>query len=1171
MKLFTAVAHSLESYGRMIQNIRLHNTPLLCVGLSAIHKAHFLYAASEDLDCPILLLCQDDLAAARLTADINAMAGNSKELACLFPSRDFCYRQMETISGEYEQQRLGVLSRIQAGEVRIVVASAQAAASRTISPEQLQKGTFQLSVEPGKGEQMTMEQLVVRLSESGYIRRDQVDGVCQYSVRGGILDIFPPKESNPVRIEFWGDDVDTISYFELDSQRRTDSIDTLSISPAREVLFEDGELQEKLRRLIDSLGNRKATENAKAILQKDLDRIESGLELDSYDKYFPLTGRFTTLLDYFQDAAVFFSEYTDMKETLRAQWVQFQEDMKVLLEEGQLCKGLDSYQLSPEMLELSLKEHCCIYLETFAHGGFGTLKDVINLSPLQNSGWNGDLKLLKSDLDPLLEQGYCCCIFAGTDKAAQNLASDLVRMGIPASYEKDLKAIKYRKVFVLAGTLSTGFEYPEIRFSLTTTLRATSLPTKKAKKRKGEEIRSLSDLTVGDYVVHVTHGIGIFDGIHKLELQGVIKDYIKIRYAGSDTLYVPVTQLDLVSKYIGPREDSHIKLNRLHSTEWQKTRQKVKKAVDEMADELIALYAKRMSVKGYAFSPDDEMQRDFEDHFEYQETDDQLRCIREIKEDMERPVPMERLLCGDVGFGKTEVALRAAFKCVLDGKQCAILCPTTILAWQHYQTLVSRMGNFPVNVELLSRFRSPKEQKEIMNKLERGLIDIVVGTHRLVSKDVHFKDLGLAIIDEEQRFGVAHKERFKEMLASVDMLTLSATPIPRTLNMAMSGIRDMSVIEEAPQNRHPIQTYVLEHDTGVVIEALRKELRRGGQAYYLHNNTETIDACAGKIQQMIPEARIAVAHGKMSEEALSRVWRQLMEQEIDILVCTTIIETGVDVSNCNTLIIEDADRLGLSQLYQLRGRVGRSSRRAYAYFTFQRGKVLTEVATKRLNAIREFTKFGSGFRIALRDLEIRGAGNILGTRQHGHMEAVGYDMYLRLLSEAVAEKQGKAPEIRSTAECLVDIQLEAHIPESYIENLAQRIDIYRKIASIITEEDGMDLIDELIDRFGEPPASVKGLIDVALLRNTAARFGFTEITQKGQMLHLIPEKLDVNIAAMLNMMLKGRCIVVSGQTPYIGVKIVGSAMDTLREVMKTLQGFKDGNLMEQLKSGKAPQ
>ncbi len=1158
MKLFTAVAHSLESYGRMIQNVRLRNTPFLCVGLSAIHKAHFLYAAVDDLQMPMLVLCQDDLAAARLTADLNAMAGNGKEIAFLYPSRDFAYRQMESISTDYEQQRLGVLSRIQAGSAPIVVASATAAASRTIAPQLLKNGTFCISTDPDINEPMSMEQLIERLTAAGYARRPQVDGVSQFSVRGGILDLFPPKETNPVRIEYWGDEIDTISYFELDSQRRTESLQTLSITPASEVLFAPGELEEKLEQLIHSLGNRKQTAPAKETLQKDLDRLRSGLELDSLDKYFPLTGGFSCLLDYFADAAIFLSEYTDLKETMRAQWWQYQEDIKTLLEEGQLCKGLDSFSLSPEQLEQKLSDHRVVYLETFAHGGFGSLKDVINLSPLQNSGWNGDLKLLKSDLDPLLEQGYCCCVFAGTDKAAQNLAADLERMGLPASYEKDLKAIKYRKVFVLAGTLSTGFEYPEIKFSLTTTIRSYALPTKKAKKRKGEEIRSLSDLTEGDYVVHVTHGIGIFAGIHKLELQGVVKDYIKIKYAGSDILYVPVTQLDLVSKYIGPREDAHIKLNRLHSTEWQKTRQKVKKAVDEMADELIALYAKRMSVKGYAFSPDDEMQRDFEEHFPYQETDDQLRCAKEIKEDMEKPVPMERLLCGDVGFGKTEVALRAAFKCVLDGKQCAILCPTTILAWQHYQTLIERMGNFPVNVELLSRFRSAKEQKEIMNKLERGLIDIVVGTHRLVSKDVHFKDLGLAIIDEEQRFGVAHKERFKEMLASVDMLTLSATPIPRTLNMAMSGIRDMSVIEEAPQNRHPIQTYVLEHDTGVVLEALRKELRRGGQAYYLHNNTETIDACAGKLQQMLPEARIGVAHGKMSEDALSRVWKQLMEQEIDILVCTTIIETGVDVSNANTLIIENADRLGLSQLYQLRGRVGRSSRRAYAYFTFQRGKVLTEVATKRLNAIREFTKFGSGFRVALRDLEIRGAGNMLGTRQHGHMEAVGYDMYLRLLSEAVAEKRGEAPEVRSTAECLVDIQQSAHIPEEYIDNLSQRIDIYRKIASIRNEEDGMDLIDELIDRFGEPPEAVKGLIDVALLRNTAAQFGFKEITQKGLSLHLIPEKLDVNVAAMINTGLKGRCLVVSGQSPYISVKIQGSAMETLREIMKVLQSFKNG-------------
>ncbi len=1162
MKLFTAVAHSLESYGRMIDNIKNGRTPFLCVGLSAIHKANFIYAAQQDLNTPLLVLTQDDLAAARLATDLNAMAG-SEEFALVFPSRDYSYRQMESVSGEYEQQRLGVLSRILQGEAPVIVASAQAASSRTVSPEALKQATFTISLDPDKNEAGSMEQLVSRLIAAGYVRRPQVDGVSQFAVRGGILDLFPPGETNPVRIEYWGDDIDTITYFELDSQRRTDSLDTLSVSPAGEVLFAEGELIEKIKLLLDSLGHRKQTAAARETIEKDLEKLETGMELDSLDKYFPLTGKFTSLLDYFNHAPVFLSEYIDLKETLRAQWAQYQEDLKILFEEGQLAKGLDSFYLSPEMLEGKLQDHQEIYLETFAHGGFGELKDVINLSPLQNSGWNGDLKLLKSDLDPLMEQGYCCCVFAGTDKAAQNLAADLSRLGLPASYEKDLKAIRYRKVIVLAGTLSTGFEYPEIRFSLTTTARAYSLPTKKPKKRKGEEIRSLSDLSPGDYVVHVTHGIGVFDGLHKLELQGVVKDYIKIKYAGSDILYVPVTQLDLVSKYIGPREDSHVKLNRLHSTEWQKTRQRVKKAVDEMADELIALYAKRMSVKGYAFSPDDELQRDFEDHFEYQETDDQLRCIKEIKEDMEKPVPMERLLCGDVGFGKTEVALRAAFKCVLDGKQCAILCPTTILAWQHYQTLTARMGNYPVNIELLSRFRSPKEQKEIMGKLERGLIDIIVGTHRLISKDIHFKDLGLAIIDEEQRFGVAHKERFKEMLASVDMLTLSATPIPRTLNMAMSGIRDMSVLEEPPQNRHPIQTYVLEHDTGVVIEALRKELRRGGQAYYLHNNTETIDACAGKIQQMIPEARIGIAHGKMSEEALSRVWRQLMEQEIDILVCTTIIETGVDVSNVNTLIIENADRMGLSQLYQLRGRVGRSSRRAYAYFTFQRGKVLTEVATKRLNAIREFTRFGSGFRIALRDLEIRGAGNILGTRQHGHMEAVGYDMYLRLLSEAVAEKRGEEPEIKSTAECLVDIQLEAHIPEDYIENLSQRLDIYRKIASVRNEADSSDLIDELIDRFGDPPDAVKGLIDVALLRNTAAQFGFKEITQKGQMLHMIPEKLDVNVAAMINMFMKGRCIVVSGQTPYIGVKIQGSAMDTLREVMKTLQKFQSGDILKQ--------
>ncbi len=1161
MKLFSTVAKLLKPYQQLMACLHSGQTPVLCVGLSNIHKAHFIYAATEELDEPVLVLTQDEMAAARLAADLNAMAGC--ELAAVYPGRDFSYRQMETISSEYEQSRLGILSRLLTGDLKLVISSVQAAMSRTIPPDMLDAHTFSVSPDTPMG----LEELVKRLSAAGYIRRSQVDGMGQFSVRGGIVDVFPPRESNPIRVEYWGDEVDTISYFELDSQRRTDPVEVLAVSPVSEVVVSNEALQQLLKDFLSQLPNRKTNAAVRETLEKDLEQLESGLQLDSCDKYFPLVyEQFSCLLDYFHHAPIFYSEQSEGREGARAAFWQYSEDMKQLLEDGQLCKGLDRYMLSPEELDARLEDHRVAYLETFARNTVGKVKQLITISPLQNSGWNGDLKLLQADLEPMLEQKYCCVVMAGTPKAAGNLAEDLRQLGLPAQHFQDLEEMQYGRVMVLSGNVSTGFEYPEIRFSLTTISRSYQLPTKKAKKRKGEEVRSLSDLSKGDYVVHDTYGIGIFDGIHKLDVHGIVKDYIKIQYAGADVLFLPVTQLDLVSKYIGPREDSKIKLNRLHSGEWQKTRQRVRKAVDEMADELIALYAKRMSVKGYAFSEDTEFQQDFEAHFEYQETDDQLRCIQEIKHDMEQPVPMERLLCGDVGFGKTEVALRAAFKCVTEGKQCAILCPTTILAWQHYQTIRQRMGNFPVRVELLSRFRTAKEQREVVKHLAMGLVDIVVGTHRLVSKDIHFHDLGLAIIDEEQRFGVAHKERFKEMLASVDILTLSATPIPRTLNMAMSGIRDMSVIEEAPQNRHPVQTYVLEHDNGVVIEALKRELRRGGQAYYIFNNIEMIHSVAARLKEAIPEAQIGVAHGKMPEHELSQVWKQLMEHEIDILVCTTLIETGVDVSNCNTLIIENADRMGLSQLYQLRGRVGRSNRRAYAYFTFQRGKALSEVATKRLNAIREFTKFGSGFRIALRDLEIRGAGNFLGTRQHGHMEAVGYDMYLRLLSEAVAEKRGEAPPVKAAVDCLIDVQLEAHIPEKYIDTLSQRIDVYRKIASIKTEEDSMDVLDELIDRFGEPPQSVKVLVDVALLRNMAASFGFKEISQRGDTLHLVPERLEPNLVAMLNSVLKGRCSAIGGSVPVVLVKMQGQdALTCLREIFSVLEGFRSGELFEKLK------
>ena len=800
-----------------------------------------------------------------------------------------------------------------------------------------------------------------------------------------------------------------------------------------------------------------------------------------------------------------------------------------------------------------------IYLDAFARGSYETPVRVLeNMNVRQNSVWSGSMQLLIEDVQAMLHNHWCCVVLAGSERAAQNTAADLQNQGVNAVYLADPQQLLPGQVIVTQGGLSAGLEYPGAHFGLITHGRLLSQRKQSRSKRSknSQEIYSLSDLNPGDYVVHSAHGIGVFEGIHKISMQGIVKDYLKLRYAKNDTLYVPVTQLDLVSKYIGPREDAQVRLHRLGGSDWQKTKARVRSAVKDMAKELIKLYAQRMNAKGHAFAADTEWQHDFESHFEFEETEDQLRCIEEIKADMEREAPMDRLLCGDVGFGKTEVALRAAFKCVSDSKQCAMLVPTTILAWQHYQTITKRMEGFPVRVELLSRFRTPKQQEDILNRLKRGEVDFVVGTHRLVSKDVRFRDLGLVIIDEEQRFGVAQKEKLKELCKNVDVLTLSATPIPRTLNMALSGIRDMSVIEEAPHDRHPVQTYVLEHDNGILADAIRRELRRGGQVYYLHNDIGTIDRVSATLQALIPEARIGIGHGKMSENELSEVWRRLVDQEIDVLVCTTIIETGVDVPNANTLIIDNADRMGLSQLHQLRGRVGRSSRRAYAYLTFTRNKVLSEIAQKRLSAIREFTEFGSGFKIAMRDLEIRGAGNILGGEQHGHMEAVGYDLYLKLLGEAVSQEKGEAP---PPGECLVDLQIEAHIPEEYIENLNQRLEIYRRIADIRGDDDASDVLDELIDRFGEPPASVRGLIDVALLRNTAASLGVHEIKQQGQTLLLFVEHVDMKRISSMISALRSRVMLSVGSKPYISVREAkgASPLETLREALRAMQDTKD--------------
>ena len=1141
MKLYQNVARQLPQFSGLCEALQSGKTPVLLVGLSEIHKSHFIYSAARELGRPVLVVTEDEAVARRMCDDVNAMDGGSTPAAYLYPARDFTFRQVESASREYEQLRIGVLSRLLAGECPVCFASVEALLQRTLPPEELKSRTFTIHADGS----YDLQELTARLVRAGYARRPQVEGIAQFALRGGILDVYPPGEAMPVRAEFWGDEIDTLSYFDLESQRRTDPVRELLITPARECLFDsDDALRERISGLL------KKTRGAAAeTLRRDLERLDAQVELLALDKYLPLAyDRCATLLDYCGGQAVFLSEYLAVKERAKNVSWQMAEDLKTLFEEGELCKGLDCYQAEFAPALEQLCEQPLAVLDTFARSNPDlAFRDMLTINPVQTANFSGELKVLYEDLYPLMESGYCAVVLAGTEKAGMNLARDLRQMGLNAEFSRDLNAITYRRVVVLAGSVSSGFEYPEIRFALITTGHAAPVKARTGRFKKGRTIRSLDDLSPGDPVVHISHGIGIFDGIHKIDLHGIVKDYLKIRYAGTDILYVPVTQLDLVSKYIGPREDGTVKLNRLHSGEWQKTKARVRKACADMADELIALYAKRMQTPGFAFPEDTEWQREFEERFEYEETEDQLRCVEEIKTDMERPHPMDRLLCGDVGFGKTEVALRAAFKCVTAGKQVALLCPTTILAWQHYQTMVRRFEHYPITIELLSRFRTPKQIRETIRRLKTGEVDIVVGTHRVVQKDVEFKDLGLAIIDEEQRFGVAHKERFKQMFTGVDMLTLSATPIPRTLNMAMSGIRDMSTIEQAPQDRHPVQTYVLEHDMGILADAMKKELRRGGQVYYIHNRVETIDQCAGRIARLLPGAAVGVAHGKMNEAELSEIWRRLMEHQIDILVCTTIIETGVDVKNCNTLIIEDADCMGLSQLYQLRGRVGRSTRRAFAYFTFRRGKVLSEIAAKRLSAIREFTSFGSGFRIAMRDLEIRGAGSILGNRQHGHMEAVGYDMYVRLLSEAIAQKKGEAPPVQSY-ECMIDVQLDAHIPEDYIENLSQRLDVYKKIASIRTAEDKMDLIDELIDRFGDLPPTVETLLEVSLLRNTLASYGFSEISQKAQSLQLIPESFRLETAQKLMAGLRGRVLVNASSHPYLTVRLGKS-----RDVVETLQ------------------
>lgn len=1135
MSCFSGMLASNAGFASLLRASEKNMLPAGVTGLSYLNKVHLIHSLCEESEARAIIITGDEGEAVKIKEDLNTLFASEDTL--LYPARDFSLSSTAGQSREYEHLRLGVLGRMLEGDYKAVVCSIEAAMQFTIPPDVLLSRSFVIE----QGMDISIEKAREILVNAGYSPCEMVEGSGQFAVRGGILDFYPPDAPNPIRAEFWGDSIDTMGYFEIVSQRRTENVDKIKITPSVEVLTGDGlKLSEKIEKLAASLRGKAV--KARQALNRDAEMLRSGLKPASTDKYIPLIYENpSTVLNYADDALLFVSDTAKVKERGNAAQTLLLEDIKDFLESGELCRGLDRFALTWAEMKDDYEQRGAIYLDTFARGSFDTpIKTLINMDGRTLAPWGGDYSLLKEDIVPALQSGWCVAVMAGTEKAAQALCEMLSEDGIPAAaYSEYPSSFLKKSVNVLSGGLSGGLEYPAEKFMLISRGRASLLKPKQIsrKKRSKEGFNSLDELHRGDYIVHSVHGIGIFDGITKLEVGGVTKDYIKIKYAKEDVLFVPVTQLDLVSKYVGPGEEGRaVKINKLGTQEWKKTRTRVRSAVKDMAKELIKLYAARQNAPGYAFMPDTDMQNDFERRFAYDETDDQLRSIYEIKHDMEKKCPMDRLLCGDVGFGKTEVALRAAFKCIAEGKQCAMLVPTTVLAFQHYQTIIKRFEGFPVEVEMISRFRTAKQQEQIIKGLKRGSIDMIVGTHRLISKDVEFKDLGLVIVDEEQRFGVAQKEKLKERFPNVDVLTLSATPIPRTLNMAMSGIRDMSMLEEAPQDRHPVQTYVIEHDMGIIAQALEKELRRGGQAYYLHNRVDTIERTAAKIQELLPEARIGIAHGKMTEEALSTVWKNLLEGEIDILVCTTIIETGVDVPNANTLIVENADRLGLAQLHQIRGRVGRSARRASAYLTFTRGKELSDVATRRLTAIREYTEFGSGFKIAMRDLEIRGAGNILGAQQHGHMEAVGYDLYLKMLTRAVSEEKGEVSDKEPEQECLIDIQIQAHIPDDYIDSVPQRLAAYRRIADIRNPDDADDVVDEFIDRYGDPPPCVEGLIRVALLRNTAISQGIYEIGQKGDCVLLYSENIDMKKVSVLGKEMKGRILVGAGKKPYISVK-----------------------------------
>lgn len=1147
MRQLNQILFRQSAFQELTAQLDAGRSPVEVSGLAGVHRAHMAAALRERLDCPVVLLCPDENEGKRLAADLRALTG---EDPLMLVGREFTFHDATT-SHQWEHRRLQVLQQMLEGKFSFLISTVEGMMQRTLPREVLQKASLRLSV----GARVELTQLTAQLVAMGYARCEQVEGPGQFALRGGILDVYSPGMDAPVRCELWGDEIDTMGSFDAATQRRTQNVQQALLLPAAETLPQQAQggvlgLVQEIEREIARLEKSGKGKKQAALLQTLRQDSEQLAQLGHFapaDRYLNwIYPKFACASHYLpQRAMILWMDSGRCKQAGEHYLWRLAEDVEALSQAGILAGGgLQLAENWDRFVRYLVREYPSAYLDSFFTSTCPSDPvALVSMTCKQLPSFGASLETAVSDLQHYQKDGTATVVLCATQGRVKALRDLLQEQQVPAAIDLDLKQLPQPgETYLTVGGLSAGMEYPG--FAILTEGAAVTVrqnqTTGKRKATNRQKLQSFTDLSPGDLVVHENHGIGRFVELVKMKVDGVEKDYIKLAYSGADTLYVPATQLDLVSKYIGGGEEANerTRLSKLGGTDWSKAKSRAKKATKELAKGLIQLYAERQRQPGYAFHPDDPWQKEFEDKFEYQETEDQLRCVQEIKGDMERPVPMDRLLCGDVGYGKTEVALRAVMKCVLEGKQAAILAPTTVLANQHYQTALHRFRGFPVKIAVVSRFQTAQQMRLILKDLEKGLIDVLIGTHRLFSKDIRFKDLGLLVVDEEQRFGVSQKERLKSVARQVDVLTLSATPIPRTMNMALSGIRDMSTLEEPPLDRQPVQTYVLEHNWPVLVDAMAREIGRGGQVYYLHNRVETIDSTTQRLQEMLGEdVRVGCVHGKMTEEEIHAVMDKVIDGEIQVLVCTTIIETGIDIPNVNTLIIEDADKMGLAQLHQIRGRVGRSSRRAFAYLTYRRGKVLSEVAAKRLSAVREFAEFGAGFKIAMRDLEIRGAGNLLGAEQSGFMMTVGYDMYLKLLEEAVLEERGEKS-VR-TEGVTADLTISANIPEQYVPSAEQRMDLYRRIARIRTEEDADDMVDELIDRYGEPPKTVNNLISVALLRSAAANAGFTDVSQKGLLVNFSLREADLQAVARLSGMpaFKGRLLFSPGEKVVLSLRL----------------------------------